>query len=106
MLLDLRQLRGFVGDGVGTKMLDVLIEDVKNGLAEAKVNENDVIAGNYYDSTYTTWTGFTEVNGAFQPIIDPLTPTQTAVTGISNGNVLVGNADDSGSGFAATGCVP
>jgi hypothetical protein len=35
-LLDLRQLRGFVGKGVGTKMLDVLIEDVKNGLAEAK----------------------------------------------------------------------
>jgi len=71
-----------------------------------QVNENNVIAGTYYDSTYTTWTGFIEVNGTFQPIIDPLTPTQTAVSGISNSNVLVGNADYSGSGFAATGCVP
>ena len=72
----------------------------------SKVNENGVIAGTYYDSTYSTWTGFIEVNGTFRPIVDPLTPTQTALNGISNANVLVGNADDSGAGFAATGCVP
>ncbi len=72
----------------------------------SEVNENGVIAGTYYDTTYSTWIGFVEVSGRFQRIIDPVTPTQTAVNGISNGNVLVGNADSSGAGFAATGCVP
>ena len=72
----------------------------------SQVNDNGVIAGTYYDSTFSTWTGFVDINGTFQSVSDPLTPTQTAVNGISNGNVLVGNADYSGAGFAAIGCVP
>ena len=72
----------------------------------SQVNDNGVIAGTYYDSTFSTWTGFVYVNGTFQSVSDPLTPTQTAVNGISDGNVFVGNADYSGTGFAAIGCVP
>jgi len=72
----------------------------------SQVNDNGVIAGTYYDSTFSTWTDFVDVNGTFQPITDPIAPTETAVNGLSDGNVLVGNADYSGAGFAATGCVP
>ena len=35
-LLGLRQLRGYVGGGVGEQMLEVLIEEVETGLAEVK----------------------------------------------------------------------
>ena len=36
ILLGLRQLRGYVGDGVAEHMLEVLIEEAENGLAEVK----------------------------------------------------------------------
>jgi hypothetical protein len=35
-LIGLQQLRGYVGGGAGEKMLQVLIEEVENGLAEVK----------------------------------------------------------------------
>ncbi|MGC2476899.1 MAG: hypothetical protein WA485_21365 [Candidatus Sulfotelmatobacter sp.] len=72
----------------------------------SQVNDNGVIAGTYYDSSYSTWEGFVSINGRFQELSDPAAPTQTAVNGVTDGNVLVGNADYSGAGFAATGCVP
>jgi hypothetical protein len=46
------------------------------------------------------------VNGNFIEISDPAASTQTAVNGINDNNVVVGNADYSGVGFRATGCVP
>jgi len=49
--------------------------------------------------------GFVVVNGNFTEISDPAASTQTAVNGINDNNVLVGNADYSGAGFRATGCV-
>ena len=72
----------------------------------SQVNDNGVVAGTYYDSSFSTWQGFVWVNGSFHRITDPAAPTQTAVNGITDNNVLVGNADYSGAGFAATGCVP
>ncbi len=72
----------------------------------SQVNDNGVIAGTYYDSSYSTWHGFVLVKGNFQTVSDPAEPTQTAVNGINDGDVLVGNADYTGAGFAATGCVP
>jgi len=72
----------------------------------SQVNGNGVIAGTYYDSSFTTWEGFVVVNGRFQKISDPAASTQTAVNGITDNNVLVGNAGYSGAGFLAMGCVP
>lgn len=72
----------------------------------SQVNDSGVVAGTFYDASYSTWHGFIWINGTFsQPISDPATPTQTAVNGISDTNVLVGNASYL-YGFAATGCVP
>lgn len=34
-LLGLKQLRGYVGDGIGAQMLEVLIEEVETSLATA-----------------------------------------------------------------------
>jgi len=70
------------------------------------VNNNGVVAGTYYDSSYSTWVGFVWSNGTFRNIVDPSAPTQTAVTGINDSGVLVGNADYSGAGFKAIGCAP
>jgi hypothetical protein len=35
-LIGLRQLRGYVGDGVGEHMLQVLIDEMESGLSEVK----------------------------------------------------------------------
>jgi probable HAF family extracellular repeat protein len=70
------------------------------------VNDRGVVAGTFYNTSYSTWDGFVWINGTFRKISDPSTPTQTAVGGINNAGVLVGNADYSGAGFEATGCVP
>jgi hypothetical protein len=70
------------------------------------VNDNGVIAGTYYDSSYHMWAGFVDINGTFRKVSDPAAPTETAVDGINNNDVLVGNADYSGAGFKAAGCVP
>ncbi len=72
----------------------------------SQVNDNGVIAGTYYDSAYSTWDGFVQVSGNFTVISDPAASTETALNGINDANVLVGNADYSGAGFKATGCVP
>ena len=37
MLLGLQQLRGYVGNGVGKEMLEVLIQEAEVGMEESKV---------------------------------------------------------------------
>jgi hypothetical protein len=71
-----------------------------------QVNNNGIVSGTYYDSAFTTWTGFLLENGRFKKISDPAASTETAVNGINDSNILVGNADYSGAGFRADGCVP
>src|SRR5262245_63761191 len=67
--------------------------------ALSDVNENNEVTGAAYDSSYSTYHGFVWVSGRFQSISDPGDPHHTALNGINNVRVLVGNRDNSGTGF-------
>src|SRR5258706_6393742 len=68
------------------------------------VNDNNVIVGAFYNSSYSQYKGFEWNNGTFTKISDPADPAHTAATGINNNLIVVGNVDNSGSGFTASGC--
>ena len=69
------------------------------------INDKNQVSGTYYNNSYTTYHGFLWINGQFQSVSDPGNAGHTALSGINNSGVLVGNLDSSGSGFKAIGCV-